>query len=172
MSRRIVGWLVPTAVLGLALLAFPVHAQAADGSVRYSFASVGLIPGQSVRVTIVNLADPPEPEAPPDPAIDPCWRVFLVDAEGRVVADSGDIELPPGRTRTFTVDYLRLGRAGNARTGRIQVRAVVEVENDNDLTDPPEPIKLRPTVEVINSATGRTTFGLTNPPDPVRVSLT
>jgi hypothetical protein len=171
-NRTIVGRLVPAAAvaaLSLFTLASPIQAQTRENTkLRYSFASVGLVPGQSVRVTLVNLVEPPDPGAPPDPTIDPCWRVLLVDPEGRQVADSGDIELPPGRTRTFTIDRLKLG-AGETRTGRIQVRAVVLVENDNGLSTPPEPVKLRPTVEVLLNATGHTMFELNEPPDPDRV---
>src|SRR5262245_24399086 len=97
-SRR---WSVAAAVVAVGLAA-PAHslAQTREArSLRYSFGSVGVIPGQSLRVTIVNLTEPPEPDAPPDPEINPCWRVVLVNDEGRRIADSGDIELPPGRTR-------------------------------------------------------------------------
>jgi hypothetical protein len=92
-----------------------------------------------------------------------------VDAEGRQVADSGDIELPPGRTRIFTIDRATLGRTREERTGRVQVRAVAMVENDNGLQEPPEPEKLRLTVEVLSTATGHTVFGLTQPPEPIRL---
>ena len=171
MRRSIAGSLVPAlALLGLLALPSAVQAQTrVTPTLRYSFGSVGLVRGQSIQVTIVNLVEPPDPSAPPNPAIDPCWRVMLVDAEGRTVADSGDIELPPGRTRTYTVDRASLGRIGDDRTGRVQLRAVVMVENDNELNDPPEPIKLRLGVEILSTRAGRTVFGLAEPPDPIRV---
>lgn len=169
-KRAVVGRLIAGAVLlGLAAFAPAAQAQTRENpKLRYRFASVGLVPGQSVRVSLVNLTEPPDPDAPPNPAIDPCWRVFLVNAEGRTVADSGDIELPPGRTRTFTVDRRKLDVASEDRTGRAQVRVVVVVENDNALTEPPEPDKLRPAVEVILTATGHTMVALTDPPEPER----
>jgi hypothetical protein len=96
-ERTMVGsFVTPLALLGLLALPAPVQAQTrVSPALRYSFGSAGLVRGQSLRVTIVNLTEPPEPDAPPNPEIDPCWRVFLVDAEGQKVADSGDIELPP-----------------------------------------------------------------------------
>jgi hypothetical protein len=158
------------ALLSLLALQSPVDAQTrVPGNLRYRFGSVGLVRGQSLQVTIVNLTEPPEPDEPPDPAINPCWRVLLLDSEGRQIADSGDIELPPGRTRTFTIARAALGRSGDERTGRLQVRAVVIVENDNPLQEPPEPDKVRLTVEVLANGTGRTVFGILEPPDPERI---
>ena len=111
--------LIPAVVLGLFVLPARGHAQTrVPTSLRYQFASVGLVPGESVRVTIVNLNEPSDPDAPPNPAIDPCWRVFLVDARGRRVADSGDLELPAGHTRSFTVERGKLERSEDERAGR------------------------------------------------------
>jgi hypothetical protein len=173
MRRSIAGRLVfASATLGLVALTSAVHAQTrVPRSLRYEFGSVGLVRGQSIRVTIVNLVEPPDPDAPPNPEIDPCWRVMLVDAEGRSVADSGDLELPPGRTRTFSVDRatLRRDEGPEERAGRIRLRAVVMVENDNELVEPPEPDRLRLSVEILASRTGRTTFALFDPPAPIRV---
>lgn len=172
MTQRVPGraFLAAAAVLCLVATAPAARAQVREErSLRYRFASVGIVPGQSLRVTVANLSEPPDPDAPPNPAIDPCWKVLLVDADGKTVADSGDIELPPGRTRTFTIERRKLARAGESRTGRLQVRAIVVLENDNPLGDPPEPVDVRTTVEVLNSATGHTMFGLVEPPDPESV---
>ena len=172
MTNRVPGRSILTVAAALFLLATAVPAGAQgreDRNLLYRFGSVGLIPGQSLRVTVVSLVDPPDADAPPNPDIDPCWKVALVDAEGRVLADSGDIEMPPGRTRSFTIERRKLGALGDKGTGRLQVRAVLEVENDNPLFDVPPPESLRLSVEVVSTTTGRTMSGLAAVPEPLHV---
>src|SRR5262245_4082794 len=144
--------------------------------VRYAFQSVGLVHGQTIRVGVSSLRDsnPPEPDSnppdpdtnPPDPDTNPPEpdrvRIVLLDAAGAVVADSGVHELPAGPTRTSDVPRARLSRFGEAG-GRVQVRVVVIVTNPNGL--PVDPC--RPGVELVSTATGRTTLALF-PPGPTR----
>jgi hypothetical protein len=135
---------------------------------RYEFQSVGFIAGQTIRVSVARLApppigdvSPPQPDQPP-PVSDRV-RIFLLDASGERIADSGPMVWPPGPTRTFDVERARLDLAGEDGTGRLQVRVVVVVSNPSGF--PPGPT--RPGVEVIATRTGRTTLVL-YPPGPTR----
>ena len=95
-SRIARGLACAFALLGIVGVSTAAHPQTREAiSLRYRFASVGIVPGQSLRVTIVNL-----------------------------------------------------------------------VENDNTDLEAPEPAQLRLGVEILSNATGRTTFGLVEPPEP------
>ena len=112
----------------------------------------------------MNLAEPPER---PDPSIDPCWRVFLIDTLGRQVAASGDVVLPAGQTKTFTLERGRLERSEDERTGRIQLRVVIVVEHEAT-HETPDPSQFRPALEIVTSASGRTRLAIQGVPEPDR----
>ena len=123
---------------------------------RYSFASVGLAPGQSLRVSVFQ--PPPTNDTPPP--INDRVRVLIVAANGDTVLDTGEVSLPPGPIRFLTIPREKLDRTGEADTGRLQVRVVVLVTSGGDL--PPGPSV--PAVEVLTTANGRTTVEI--PPGP------
>jgi hypothetical protein len=146
-------------VVALAALASAPGLQAQDTAprVRHDFAPVGLVPGQTLRITVASLRPAAEGDQPP-PTGDRV-RLFLLDARGRRIADSGSRELPAVQMEWFSVERDRLP-AGEPGTGRLQVRAVVVAWNAEGL--PPSPV--RPSVELLNAA-GRTLVFL--PPSPI-----
>src|SRR5262245_22089144 len=124
---------------------------------RLDFPSVGLVTGQTIRVSVVSTRPTGSSESsilPPDRV-----RILLVDADGERVADSGPLALPPGPTRVFDVSRAQLAGAGDAGTGRVQVRAVVLLTGGSALPIDP----CRSTVEVFSSSTGRTVTALASP---------
>jgi hypothetical protein len=126
----------------------PTHA-------RYSFPSVGLVPGQTLRVTVASqrASNPPDPDR---------VRILLVDDKGRIVADSGALLLPAVQSQSFDVPREAVERSGEEGTGRIQLRAIVTLSNERTLPIDP----CRPGLEVIATATGQTAFVL--PPQTPR----
>jgi hypothetical protein len=130
------------------------RAQSAPPRVRHEFAPVGIIPGQTLRITVASLRRPDEIPPTPDRV-----RLYLLDARGQPIADSGPRELPAVQMEWLSVERDRLP-AGEPGTGRLQVRAVVVAWNPEGF--PPGPT--RPSVEVLNPA-GRTLVFLF-PPGP------
>lgn len=158
--------------LTIAATAFILIALAAFGLFRYlpqtvqafnpqpdppGFGLVGITFGQSIRVNVVNTAEP-DPNIPPDPV-----RVVINfrNAAGNLFRNNEGqpirrIALLPAGASTF----LELNADDFPRdvTGlRLQIRPDVRIQqpNGNGLI-PPDPII--PTTEVFNNATGRTQF--------------
>lgn len=136
---------VPVALAWAALGAAAVQAQTAPVRARVDFAPVGIVDGQRLEVTVASLR-PLVPGQPP-PVSDRV-RIFLLDARGERVADSGIRVLPAVQMEALTVRREQLPASDS---GRIQVRAVVLTWNVEGL--PPSPI--RPAAEILN-AQGRT----------------
>lgn len=86
--------------------------------------AVGLVYGQALRVNVFN------PLAPPSPGEDGrqyqmLCAVTLFDADGRVLAHSDEITLAPEQFHSFNFNRSDLTSAGEAGTGRLQVRSEV-----------------------------------------------
>jgi len=125
--------------------------QPAPTRVRFAFPSIGVVPGETIRVGVASLrfTNPPDPDR---------VRIRLLDGQGHVVADSGSVELPAVQSQFLSVDAGRLG-PGEEGTGRVQVRAVVVVSNPNAL--PIDPCRVG--LEVMSTASGRTLVALPSP---------
>jgi len=144
------------------------------------FGMVGITRGQTMRLNIVNLNAPPDPDKqlPPDPC-----RVVLSfrDAAGHPFRNSDgqvirrEVSLQSGQSDFLDLNGVMFGGPStNADTSmRVQLRPFVRV-----LTAPPEPDRgglppdpCRATMEVFDNASGRTSIfsaSFTAPPDPER----
>jgi hypothetical protein len=120
------------------------------------FGIFGIIPGQTVRLNVVNTS-PPDPNIPP-----PCRVVFTIrDANGNpFVRPNGTLV-----TRTMLLNagesaFLQLNADNFPRTtdGRITVRPDASIQQADPINGYAPPCI--PTVEVINNTTGRTQFVL------------
>jgi hypothetical protein len=141
---------------------------------------VGITRGQTMRLNVVNLTDPPEPDRqlPPDPC-----RVVLSfrNAQGQPFRNSDGqiirrtVELQAGESAFLDLNGdLFGGPPTNADTARVrvQLRPFVRVlfsPTDPDRQLPPDPC--RATMEVFDNASGRTSLfsaGFIPPPEPGR----
>ena len=113
----------------------------------------GIVAGQSARVSVVNTSGDPHGYPP-----GPC-RVGLafVDADGTVLNEAR-VTLPPGQATAL--EFIWFERSG--ASGRQDLRARVDIA---DLVDPEDrqprlypPGPCVPSVEVFETATGRTAF--------------
>jgi hypothetical protein len=138
-------WTRLAAGLAIALAAGQASAQAPPVRARVDFAPVGIVGNQTLEVTVASLR--PVVEGHPPPVGDRV-RIFLLDARGDRVADSGVRVLPAVQMEALTV---RREQLPASESGRVQVRAVVLTWNVNGL--PPGPI--RSSAEILN-AQGRT----------------
>lgn len=110
-------------------------------------ASVGFIPGERLSVTVF---DPPDSGAPVR------TTTYVYDGLGRTIARSAEVELWPDQSYTFAFNRDDLPEAGEEKTGRLQVRAVVQIAL---LDGSVRSFKLPVWVAVVNNRTGSTTSG-------------
>lgn len=119
-----------------------------DGSVRLISAPIGFTPGQTLRFSAANMGTAEEGTAPARA------RVTLYDAEGNIVARSREVEVPAGQFRIVDFDRAGLPLAGEAGTGRLQVRASIQVVLADGSVRP-----ANVSMEVMDNRTGGTTGG-------------
>lgn len=148
-----------------------------------TFGMVGITPGQTMRLNVVNLIPPPDPDrngVPPGPC-----RVLLSfrDAQGQPFSDSNGqpigrvVELQAGQSAFLDLNAnlfsAPLSTNADVASGplRLQLRPFVRVLStppDSDKQVPPGPC--RATMEVFDNTSGRTSIfaGFEPPPDPDR----
>jgi hypothetical protein len=114
----------------------------------------GVIPGQMLRFSVLNL-NAPEQGSQPARA-----QVLLYDAQGNVLARSQEVELSPGQFRIFDFNRDDLSPAGDPGTGRLQVRGVYRLFLDDGSTLTPEQFPV--SMEVVDNRTGKTVLGYQN----------
>jgi hypothetical protein len=143
------------------------------------FGMVGITRGQTLRLNVVNLTSPPEPDrqVPPDPC-----RIVLSfrNAQGEAVRNSEGqiirrtVELQAGESAFLDLNGdMFAGPPTNVNSPalRVQLRPFVRVQQgppDPDRQIPPDPC--RATMEVFDNASGRTSLFsdsfVSPPPDP------
>ena len=148
-----------------------------------TFGMVGITPGQTMRLNVVNLTPPPDPDTNGVPP--PC-RVLLSfrNADGQPFTDNNGqpvgrvVELQAGQSAFLDLNADLFSAApstnGDAASGplRLQLRPFARVLNappDPEKQYPPGPC--RATMEVFDNTSGRTSIfsaGFEPPPDPDR----
>ena len=144
-------------VLLLVLALLPINQVSAQlWSALETVPSVGLIASESLRLCFAFPESANRSERPSQ-AVGVRFRVF--DAEGDVLAQSEEIAVRERQTRCWDVRRTALPRVGEPGTGRLQVRAIIEIR----ITAPPFPHQgqpgFLPSVEIIDNNTGGTKLG-------------
>ena len=133
------------------------------------FGMVGITPGQTLRLNIVNLTLPTDPGGVPP---GPC-RVVLSfrDANGRPFSDSNGqvvrrvVELQGGQSDFLDLNADLFGGGGSTNGDtRLQLRPFVRVTQVPGDQIPPGPC--RATMEVFDNPSGRTSIFAVAPTDP------
>lgn len=126
-----------------------------QATIIQDMATVGLAYGQSLRISVFNPLEPAEP-GEDGQKHKMLFAVTLLNADGREIARSDEITLDPGAFHFFDFNRAALPLAGEARTGRVQVRAQVRYRTFQLLDR--TPLRGRPTsIELIDNSTGTTT---------------
>jgi hypothetical protein len=122
------------------------------------FGMVGITSGQTIRISVVNTAESPAADSPPDPC-----RVVITfrDASGNLIRNANGVPirrvvlLKGGESSFLDLNADDFIRENGGQ--RLQIRPEVRIQqaSGNGLT-PPDPCI--PTVEVFNNANGRTQF--------------
>jgi hypothetical protein len=119
---------------------------------------MGIIPGQTLRATLFNPRSS-GPEAGSEAqrhAVSGHVKVF--DGSGNLIAQSPDLVIPPGEFRSFDFNREALPSPGERGTGRLQMRASLEVSTvDPPSTDQGASRLIAASVELIDNSTGKTT---------------
>ena len=109
--------------------------------------ALGLVPGQSLRLSVANT--PPPRSAGPWP-VRMTVRVF--DQRGRQLDSSAALLVRDGMTAWWSLSRDAIGLAGESGSGRLQVR--VETRLEADPTPAAEKRLLFLTLELVNDLTG------------------
>ena len=148
----------------------PVQQAAAAGpeieEVRFVFHTVswGMVRGQTARFNVGNLND--LNSRGPMSATVGC-SVALYDAHGNTIAESEQIEIPPGQFRSIDFNRDSLELTGEPDTGRVQTRGEIKVfvhviHDSSSNADFPS------SIELVDS-TGHTTLLMSKPKEIVVV---
>lgn len=89
---------------------------------------VGIAPGQTLRASLANLSKLEGREQDP---VEVSARVLLYDAQGVVIAQTEARTVPIDWTRSFDFSREAIPLPGERGTGRLQVRAALEVRCTN-----------------------------------------
>jgi len=111
-------------------------------------APIGFIPGQRLRYSFFN----PNEEGSQPVRV----QAYIYDSYGNLLTQTDPVELRPGQAHTFDVNRDDLRVAGEERTGRLQVRAGIQVALMDGSV---RPVKLHVSREVVNNRTGSSSGG-------------
>ncbi len=150
-------------VLGAALIAAGLLIQAPSqvawaqsatvNEAQFETSAMGFVRGQAFRATVSSVA------------VNETVRMSaaLVDAQGRVLAQSPTVSIAPGTFRAIDFTRDSLGLAGEPGTGRLQVRVSLRIEVDT-AREPVAMWKLTnglvSNLELINAFNGQTESGM------------
>jgi hypothetical protein len=118
------------------------------------------VPGQSLRVNLANLIEVRGREQNP---VDVFARVRLYDAQGRVIVQTAELQIPLKEFRSFNFNRDALSVPGEPGTGRLQIRVGLEErtsEPDPFIRDAKASGLLPASLEIIDNSTGMTTAAL------------
>jgi hypothetical protein len=79
----------------------------------WQFQSVGLVPGEGLKISVHSNDTNPS-----------SFKAVLLDMQGVIINDSGDISIQQAETKTVTIDYGAIKERANA-DGRKQITAAV-----------------------------------------------
>jgi hypothetical protein len=144
--NKVMKHIILTLALVLMVVGSPRTTKAQNLKVLKGTTLISFIPGQTLRFSIANLSTPQEGSQMV------CAQVTLYDAQGTVLASSRKVGVLPSQFRTFDFTRDDLLIAGEPGTGRLQVRADVQVQVDTQQVIPSNRFPV--TVEVFDRSGG------------------
>jgi len=116
-----------------------------DFQTQVTFAGAGLVSGQTLRVNVAWTSSPRQYRT-----LRP--RVMLNDANGNLLASSGELVILPGQFRSY--DFPRSALPGEDPTGRVQVSATIFLNDDDMMIGRSDSVSV--SLELVAESTGRT----------------
>lgn len=124
---------------------------------------LGIVPGQTLRVTMFNPSEPGSP-AGREPLR---ARVKLYDAHGNLIAESAEVRIAAGQFHSFDFNRADLPLAGEPGTSRAEIRTTalwgVRARHSFGPDDIPA------SLEIVDNGTGQTTAALSSKPKEIVV---
>ena len=145
--RRLIGAMA-LALLALCFFQIPAQAQEQTRQITIvqDLGAVGLVPGQTLSITMSN---------PEDSGGSFQGHVKILDAGGRLVFETPEAEIAPGEFHSFEIDRADIALPGDPRTGRFQ--AAITTIRQPSARSRARIDKVPTTIELIDNATGKTT---------------
>jgi hypothetical protein len=131
-------------------------------SINFEKASFGMARGQTARFTIFNPNEPVDQQGCGDHGT-ACASArvsiipALLDQQGSLIAQSAEIEIPPGEFRSIDFNRDAILLPGESGTGRLQTRPVLRVAFARSALQDFDVARLMNSIEIIDNLTGRTT---------------
>jgi hypothetical protein len=110
----------------------------------------GFIPGQSLSCSVANTPTQEEGGGPVR------VQAYIYDSFGKLLSRTDPVEVPEGQFRTLRFNRDELPLAGEPDTGRVQVRAVIQVAFMDGSV---RPFRLPVSIELVDNRTGATIGG-------------
>ena len=109
-----------------------------------------LLPGQTLRFSLYNPAPAGTPAAG--------GRVRVFDGSGAAIGQTSMVQIPAGTFYSFEIRRDSLNLPGDPNTGRLQVRAEIEltVWHEGSTRNVPPAVEFPSTRELVDQETGRT----------------
>ena len=138
---------ITMAVAAMAVVGSIWTTQAQEVRVFRGTALAAFIPGQSLHFSLANMSTREEGGEPIRA------QAYIYDSRGNILSQTDPVEVPAGQSHTFIVNRDNLAVAGEEGTGRLQVRAVIQVAiMDGSVS----PINLPVSMELVDNGTGGT----------------
>lgn len=116
---------------------------------------LGIVPGQTLRISVVNPLGPPLPDED-GRKFKMLFAPLILDADGRVIARSDEITLDPGESHSFDFKRADLPLAGEPGTGRLQVRSEIRRRFFSGIASRIPQGVFPGTLELIDNSSGKT----------------
>jgi len=148
---RLINRLMALALFTLCFCQSPTQAQEQTRQITIiqDLVTVGLVPGQTLSITVSNHED--------SGATCNC-HIKVFDGRGGLVFQTPEAVIAPGEFHSFNIDRADISLPGDPRTGRFEVAARLDeirsasVERSKARID-----KLPTTIQLIDNPTGKTT---------------
>jgi hypothetical protein len=124
---------------------------------------VGVVPGQTLRLTVFNTGAPRTDRHDRDDRMRTV--VVILDGGGEVVARSGEVAVGPGAFHAFDFRRADIALAGEPGTGRAQVRVQVR----HRFFAVVDRTQVQTALELVDDATGRSALRSSKPKEIVVV---
>jgi hypothetical protein len=137
---------------------------AAKEKARGDSGLIGVVPGQSLRLTAAN----PLSSSDDDRKFKPLFAFTIFDAEGKAIVEGAEVALEPGQSQSFEVPYSALATSVGL-TGRVQARVEARRTFHGLVSRFSQGGRDAVVLEIVDALTGQTTVHLSQKPKEIVV---
>ena len=131
-------------------------------SINFEKPSFGMARGQTARFTVFNPVDTVDQQGCGEHGtacadLTVSVVVAMIDQQGSRIAQSAEIEIPPGEFRSIDFNRDAFLLPGEPETGRLQIRPVLRMAFARSALQGFDVPRLMDSIEIVDNLTGRTT---------------